>query len=116
MKVVYAKKLFSDIYRSGFEAYNKRTPMKLKIIDLYLFFVLLTGAFQLLYAIIVGSFPFNSFLSGFISTIGCFVLTVGLRMHLNSESFEGFYRPERAIADWLFCNVVFHFTIFSFLG
>lgn len=54
--------------------YNTQTPKKLKLIDAYLFYILLTGIFQFGYCCLVGTFPFNSFLSGFISTISCFVL------------------------------------------
>lgn len=54
--------------------YNSQTPKKLKLIDAYLFYILLTGIFQFVYCVLVGTFPFNSFLSGFISTISCFVL------------------------------------------
>eukprot|EP01123_Difflugia_compressa_P007990 TRINITY_DN2276_c0_g1_i1.p1 TRINITY_DN2276_c0_g1~~TRINITY_DN2276_c0_g1_i1.p1 ORF type:complete len:118 (+),score=7.51 TRINITY_DN2276_c0_g1_i1:82-435(+) len=113
------RKLSIEIYKKVSNDYVQTTPKKLKLIDVYLFYVALTGVIQLLYAIRVGSFPFNSFLSGFISTIGSFVLTVSLRMHLNPKNAEKErvpYRPERAIADWLFCNIIFHFTLFSFLG
>lgn len=51
------------------------TPAKIKIIDAYLAYVLLTGVAQFAYCMLVGTFPFNSFLSGFISSVGCFVLT-----------------------------------------
>lgn len=54
--------------------YHSQTPKKLKLIDAYLFYILLTGIFQFLYCCLVGTFPFNSFLSGFISTISCFIL------------------------------------------
>lgn len=47
---------------------------RLRLVDTYLLFVLLTGIVQFLYCCLVGSFPFNSFLSGFISTVSCFVL------------------------------------------
>ncbi|VDK47526.1 unnamed protein product [Anisakis simplex] len=57
-----------------FEDYKKTTSSKLKIIDAYMFYVFLTGVIQFVYCVLVGTFPFNSFLSGFISTIGCFVL------------------------------------------
>jgi hypothetical protein len=46
----------------------------LQLIDVYLLFVLITGAVQFLYCLLVGTFPFNSFLSGFISAVGCFIL------------------------------------------
>ena len=54
--------------------YQTSTPKKLKLIDAYLVYVLLTGIIQFVYCLLVGTFPFNSFLSGFISTVGCFVL------------------------------------------
>ncbi len=56
------------------DEYQTNTPKKLKLIDAYLVYVLLTGIIQFLYCLLVGTFPFNSFLSGFISTVGCFIL------------------------------------------
>ncbi len=50
------------------------TPTKLKLIDAYLVYILLTGVIQFLYPVLVGTFPFNAFLSGFISTVASFVL------------------------------------------
>lgn len=57
-----------------YDEYVNNTPKKLKIIDAYLFYIVLTGVTQFLYCCLVGSFPFNSFLSGFISTVSCFIL------------------------------------------
>lgn len=57
-----------------YDEYVQNTPKKLKLIDAYLFYIVLTGVIQFLYCCLVGTFPFNSFLSGFISTISCFVL------------------------------------------
>lgn len=57
-----------------YDEYANNTPKKLKIIDAYLLYVLLTGVVQFLYCCLVGTFPFNSFLSGFISCVSCFVL------------------------------------------
>lgn len=54
--------------------YAKNTPKKLKIIDAYLLYVFLTGVTQFIYCCLVGTFPFNSFLSGFISCVSCFIL------------------------------------------
>lgn len=67
--------------------YAKNTPKKLKIIDAYLLYVFLTGVTQFVYCCLVGTFPFNSFLSGFISCVSCFILggnynfTSTLHMH-----------------------------------
>ena len=62
--------VLSDLFTS----YNDDTPQKLKLIDAYLGYVMATGIIQFLYCCLVGTFPFNSFLAGFISTVGCFVL------------------------------------------
>lgn len=56
------------------QEYAKNTPKKLKIIDAYLLYVFLTGVIEFVYCCLVGTFPFNSFLSGFISSVSCFVL------------------------------------------
>lgn len=56
------------------EEYASSTSAKLKLVDAYLLYILLTGAFQFLYCLLVGTFPFNSFLSGFISCVGSFIL------------------------------------------
>lgn len=57
-----------------YDEYQTNTPKKLKLIDSYLVYILLTGILQFAYCVLVGTFPFNSFLSGFISTVSCFVL------------------------------------------
>jgi oligosaccharyltransferase complex subunit epsilon len=54
--------------------YRKSTPAKLKIIDAYMAYILTTGILQFVYCLLVGTFPFNAFLSGFISTVASFVL------------------------------------------
>lgn len=57
-----------------YQEYSAKTPKKLKIIDAYLFYIFLTAVIQFVYCCLVGTFPFNSFLSGFISTVSSFVL------------------------------------------
>ncbi|KAG1969041.1 dolichyl-diphosphooligosaccharide--protein glycosyltransferase subunit DAD1 [Pimephales promelas] len=68
------------------EEYRSSTPNKLKMIDAYMLYILLTGVFQFLYCVLVGTFPFNSFLSGFISCVGCFILAVCLRIQINPQN------------------------------
>ncbi|KAL1022546.1 hypothetical protein UPYG_G00029120 [Umbra pygmaea] len=62
------------------DEYKTKTSNKLKVVDAYLFYILLTGALQFLYCLLVGTFPFNSFLAGFISCVGAFILGVCLRI------------------------------------
>ncbi|XP_019688350.1 dolichyl-diphosphooligosaccharide--protein glycosyltransferase subunit DAD1 isoform X1 [Leopardus geoffroyi] len=60
------------------EEYLSSTPQRLKLLDAYLLYILLTGALQFGYCLLVGTFPFNSFLSGFISCVGSFILAGSL--------------------------------------
>uniref|UniRef100_A0A0M3IJZ7 Dolichyl-diphosphooligosaccharide--protein glycosyltransferase subunit DAD1 n=2 Tax=Ascaris TaxID=6251 RepID=A0A0M3IJZ7_ASCLU len=101
-----------------FEDYKRTTSSKLKIIDAYMFYVLITGVIQFVYCVLVGTFPFNSFLSGFISTVGCFVLAASLRIQVNPENKSMFphISPERAFADFIFAHVILHLVIANFLG
>lgn len=64
----------SEILSTLYMEYNVKTPNKLKIVDCYLLYILLTGIFQFGYCCLVGTFPFNAFLSGFISTVASFTL------------------------------------------
>ena len=57
-----------------YDEYNLKTPLRLKIVDSYLACIMFTGIVQFVYCCLVGTFPFNSFLSGFISAVGSFVL------------------------------------------
>lgn len=96
---------------------------------------------QFVYLLLVGSFPFNSFLAGVSSCTGCFVLTgeasiscrtvlayasaslddnvgaVCLRMQIDPSN-QDFKKlsPERAFADYVLCNAVLHLVIWNFMG
>lgn len=96
----------------------KETTTKLKLIDIYLLYILLTGAFQFLYCCIVGTFPFNAFLSGFISCVGSFILGVNLRMQSNPKNAHEFdyILPERAFSDFLFAHLILHLVVVNFIG
>ncbi|GJR95811.1 dolichyl-diphosphooligosaccharide--protein glycosyltransferase subunit DAD1 [Tanacetum coccineum] len=99
-----AQALFKSL-RSAYSA----TPTNLKIIDLYVAFAVFTAIIQVWYVAIVGSFPFNSFLSGVLSCVGTAVLAVCLRIQVNKENKEfKDLPPERAFADFVFCNLVLH--------
>merc|ERR1712226_1051549 len=94
------------------------TPTKLKIVDAYLGYIFFTGVIQFVYCCLVGTFPFNAFLSGFISCVASFVLGVNLRMQANPENASSFDNilPERAFADFLFAHIVLHLVVANFIG
>lgn len=98
--------------------YVTKTPKKLKLVDIYLGYILLTGVIQFAYCCLVGTFPFNSFLSGFISSVSCFVLGVCLRLQANFQNksiFAGI-TPERGFADFIFAHVILHLVVMNFIG
>ncbi|KAF3440150.1 hypothetical protein FNV43_RR18428 [Rhamnella rubrinervis] len=104
------------LFRSLGSAYSA-TPTTLKIIDLYVVYAVFTALIQVVHVAVVGSFPFNSFLSGVLSSIGTAVLAVCLRIQVNKENKEFKDLPsERAFADFVLCNLVLHLVIMNFLG
>lgn len=63
-----------SVVKSFWDDYRSKTPQRLKIVDAYLAYIMVTGIVQFAYCALVGTFPFNSFLSGFISCVASFVL------------------------------------------
>ncbi|KAM6495694.1 oligosaccharyl transferase epsilon subunit [Amanita muscaria] len=100
------------------KAYTDTTPDRLKFIDSFLFFLMLSGVIQFVYCILVTDFPFNAFLAGFSSTVGQFVLSASLRSQVNPDNKEEFKEvsPERAFADFALGSIVLHFFVYNFLG
>lgn len=49
---------------SLWNAYVDQTPARLKLIDAFLVFLMLSGAIQFVYCVLISSFPFNAFLAG----------------------------------------------------
>lgn len=76
---------------------------KMDSTDVYLMAVLLTGVFQFIYVLAVGTFPFNAFLAGFLSCVTSFVLGVCLK---KTNDFQGF----------LFAHLVLHLAVFQMIG
>ncbi|CAH0551460.1 unnamed protein product [Brassicogethes aeneus] len=108
----------STVISRFYNDYSVKTPKKLKLIDAYLTYILITGVVQFIYCCLVGTFPFNSFLSGFISCVSCFVLGVCLRLQVNPENKHQFagISPERGFADFIFAHVVLHLVVMNFIG
>ncbi|CAL5432248.1 unnamed protein product [Camellia sinensis] len=97
-----AQALFHSL-RSAYAA----TPTNLKIIDLYVMFAVFTALIQVVYMAIVGSFPFNSFLSGVLSCVGTAVLAVCLRIQVNKENKEFKHRFATRTCFCRLCSLQF---------
>ncbi|KAF9535061.1 defender against cell death 1 [Crepidotus variabilis] len=108
----------SSAVETLWKAYNDGTPNRLKFIDSFLFFLMLSGIVQFVYCVLVSSFPYNAFLAGFGSTVGQFVLTASLRSQVNPDNKDEFKEvsPERAFADFALGSIVLHFFVYNFLG
>ena len=52
-------------FQSLWKSYNVETSPRLKLIDAFLVFIMLTGIAQFVYCILVTNFPFNAFLAGY---------------------------------------------------
>mmetsp|Transcript_33371 Transcript_33371/g.56024 ORF Transcript_33371/g.56024 Transcript_33371/m.56024 type:complete len:111 (-) Transcript_33371:47-379(-) len=96
--------------------YGKNLTSKLMMIDAFAVYCVVTGLVQMVYMILVGNFPFNSFLSGFICHVGLFALAVSLRLQLTSNKEFSNVSPEKAFGDFVFCALVLLFVVYSFLG
>ncbi|KAH9853896.1 defender against death DAD protein [Lenzites betulinus] len=103
---------------SLWNAYYETTSTRLKTIDAFLVFLMLSGIIQFLYCILVTNFPFNAFLAGFASCVGQFVLAASLRSQVNPANRSEFKEvsPERAFADFALGSIVLHFFVYNFLG
>ncbi|KAJ3072877.1 Dolichyl-diphosphooligosaccharide-protein glycosyltransferase subunit dad1 [Podochytrium sp. JEL0797] len=97
-------------------SYQKDTPQLLRLVDAYLACVMVSGVVQFVYCVLVGTFPYNSFLSGFIASVGAFVLAANLRMQLNPKNEFYALTPEGAFAEFVFCSLVFYGFVVNFLG
>merc|ERR1712042_146563 len=106
------------VVRRFLEDYASGTPTKLKLIDTYMGYILITGVIQFVYCCLVGTFPFNAFLSGFISCVGSFILAVCLRLQVNPQNKSQFedISPERAFADFVFAHIILHLVVMNFIG
>ncbi|KAH8550331.1 DAD/Ost2 [Umbelopsis sp. PMI_123] len=99
-------------------SYQQNTSISLKFIDIYLVFIMGSGILQFLYMLAVGTFPYNAFLAGFISTVGSFVLAANLRIQTNAQNSPDFkgISAERAFADFAVCSILLHLFCVNFLG
>lgn len=113
----------NEVYSAFDSTYNNYietlTP-RLKLIDVFLAFLVLLGVLQFVYMLLVGNFPYNAFLGGFISCVGQFVLTVSLRLQYvpadlkQAKPFA--ISPERAFVDYVFASLILHFIVFHFIN
>ncbi|KAI9221524.1 DAD/Ost2 [Blastocladiella britannica] len=99
-------------------SYSKATAPMLKVIDMYLAYLLFSGITQFVYVLVAGNYPFNAFLAGFGHAVASFVLGVSLRMQSNPANKDLIpdWNPQRGFAHFLVGTVLLQFIAFHFLG
>eukprot|EP00605_Chrysophyceae_sp_TOSAG23-4_P001909 GSChrysophyteH1.ASY1.ANO1.2107.1 assembled CDS len=114
--VAETKSSLVEVGRTVWREYGKEQSMKTKMIDAWLVYCVATAVVQFIYCMLVGTYPFNSFLAGFLCHVAMFALGVSLRLqYLTPGDFDSI-TSERAIADFMFCHLVLFFVVFSFMG
>eukprot|EP01028_Stygiella_incarcerata_P013427 TRINITY_DN82299_c0_g1_i1.p2 TRINITY_DN82299_c0_g1~~TRINITY_DN82299_c0_g1_i1.p2 ORF type:complete len:129 (+),score=41.33 TRINITY_DN82299_c0_g1_i1:118-504(+) len=126
--------IFKEAVREGWEKYVSTGSPRLHLLDLFSLFCFVVGLIQLVYCFLVGTFPFNSFLSGFFAAVGSGFLTIVFRrqMSLNvarkSHKGEGEASKEQkedalstssveqSLMEYLFCEMVLFVCVWSFIG
>lgn len=53
-----------DAFQSLYKAYHENTSDRLKFIDAFLVFLMLSGIVQFAYCVLITTFPYNAFLAG----------------------------------------------------
>ena len=108
------------------ERYMKETTLQVKYLDVFISFAATTAFLQAVYCFIVGTYPFNSFLSGFIISLGTCVLSsiaffhfalhvVCFRMGITSKEFET-VSNNRVFAEYCFCMLLLFLVVCNYLG
>ncbi|CAF9910655.1 oligosaccharyltransferase complex subunit epsilon [Imshaugia aleurites] len=100
------------------QRYLNTTPQRVKLIDVFMAFLVVVGGLQFVYCVLVGNYPFNAFLAGFGATVGQFVLTASLRIQTNPENKREFgsVSHERAFADFVLGSLILHFFCVNFIN
>lgn len=104
-------KQFLTLYRQ----YAEKVDRKVILCDAMMLYALTSAIIVCLYLLLVGTYPFNSFLASLFCCLGVFAFTASLRLHITSDDFKHVSK-ERAYADFALCCLVFFFIVFSFIG
>lgn len=107
----------------------KSSPLA-KFLDIYLLFCIANGVLQAVYYLMAGSFQYNAFLGGFISSVGSFVLagkhndtlnkglkitSANIRLKESIAAKGNKPLPEHLIAEFILGTVVLNLFIANFI-
>ena len=66
---------FYQVCKDLADRYKKETTTQVKYLDAFIVFSAVTAILQAVYCFLVGTYPFNAFLAGFIASLGSCVLS-----------------------------------------
>jgi oligosaccharyltransferase complex subunit epsilon len=112
---VDASATFGSMWSQVVVEYQKDITPKLMLIDALVVLSVLTGLSQIVYMLLVGSFPFNSFLSGLLACMGTYAFAVSLRLRITSSEFAD-VSAQQAFGEFSFCFLTLFFIVTCFLG
>lgn len=88
--------------------------VRTQVLDIYIGSAVLTIVLQFAYALLFGTFPFNSFLAGVFCCAGSAVLTLCLRLQISSGQAD--MSVDRAFVDYTLAMVVLFLACLCYLG
>lgn len=113
----------SDEYEKGKQlvmtfrkSYTETYSHKIKLIDSFIVFAFLILCVQMVYVILNGLDPMNSFLAGVVSCVGTITLLISLRFHVNPKTKLKEYANEKVYSEFLISGIILFFVCINFLG
>jgi len=105
-----------DILNSFLGEYRSKTTRRVQMLDVFIIFAFVTSLLQYFYMARISDYPYNSYLSSVLASLGFGVLTVALRLQLTNPREFGNLSPEAAFASYIFSNLVLFFAVVTFMG
>ncbi|KAK8797875.1 hypothetical protein WA171_005404 [Blastocystis sp. BT1] len=106
---------FVSLCKNLAEKYTKETTTQVKMLDAFIGFSALAAIIQAVYCFLVGTYPFNAFLAGFIASLGSCVLSICFRMGITSEEFQKIDN-NKIFAEYCFCMLLLFLVVCNYLG
>ena len=107
---------FFELIDIFYKNYKNSNPQKIRLIDMFIVFNFLVFCIQMVYVILNGLDPMNSFLSGVLACLGTITLLVCLRLHVNPKTKLVTDSPEKVYAEYFIASLILYFVCINFMG
>ncbi len=104
-----------ELLETFYENYKQTNSQKLRLIDTFIVFSFLIFCVQMVYVVLNGLDPMNSFLSGIMACVGTAILLVCLRLHVNPATKLPTDSPEKVYAEYLVASFILYFVCINFM-